>query len=41
MINLDEFYRRGQLGFGLALIAFLLTLIFLAKFDIKKSKKSK
>lgn len=41
MINLDEFYRRGQLGFGLALIALLLTLIFLAKFDVKKYRKGK
>ncbi len=39
MFNLDEFYRRGQIGLGLALIALLLVLIFSVK--VGKASKNK
>ncbi len=39
MFNLDEYYRRGQIGLGLALISVLLLLIFSVK--VGKASKNK
>jgi len=39
MLDLTEFFRKFDIGFGLALVAFFLMLIFFSKVDRQLRKK--
>lgn len=39
MIDLTQFFAQFQVGFGLAVIALLLTFMFLTKFPGKRASK--